>query len=152
MKISLRKRLFFGFLGVILVTCSLSGGVGLSLLDRSIISRIEDKVRLDLRSARDLFEEELASIRDPIRISALNFSNYGIESSAEIKRLELQLNRIADRESFDILTLMSPTADVILRIKNPGRRSPPDWAQNLLTEFWPNEEGWFSRRCSTGAN
>ena len=141
MKISLRKRLFFGFLGVILVTCSLSSGVGLSLLDRSIISRIEDKVRLDLRSARDLFEEELASIRDPIRISALNFSNYGIESSAEIKRLELQLNRIADRESFDILTLMSPTADVILRIKNPGQKEPTRLGKKFVNRVLAERRG-----------
>ena len=141
MKISLKKRLFFGFLGVILVTCSLSGGVGLSLLDRSIISRIEDKVRLDLRSARDLFEEELVSIREPIRISALNFSNYGIKSSAEIKRLETQLNRIADRESFDILTLMSPTADVILRIKNPGQKEPTRLGTKFVNKVLAERRG-----------
>ena len=124
MNISLAKRLFFGFLGVILVTCTLSGGVGLRLLDRSIVSRIQDKVRLDLRSAHDLFEEELASIREPIRISAINFSNHGIDSVADISDLETRLNRIADRESFDFLTLMSPTADVILRIINPGQTDP----------------------------
>lgn len=141
MKISLRKRLFFGFLGVILVTCSLSSGVGLSLLDRSIISRIEDKVRLDLRSARDLFEEELASIREPIRISALNFCNYGIKSAAEIKKLKVQLNRIADRESFDILTLMSPTAEVILRTKNPGQKTPTLLGTKLVSRILTEQKG-----------
>jgi two-component system, NtrC family, sensor kinase len=141
MKISLVKRLFWGFLGVIFVTCSLSSGVGLSLLGRSIVSRIEDKVRLDLRSARDLFEEELTSIRDPIRISALNFSNYGIESSAEIKRLELLLNRIADQEAYDILTFVSPTADVILQIKNPGRKAPTRLGTKLVNRVLAEKKG-----------
>ena len=123
MRISLVKRLFFGFLGVIIVTCSLLSGVGLRLLERSIIARIEDRVLMDLRLARDLFEEEMASIREPIRISALNFSNCGIEPAAEIEGLESQLNRIADQESFDILTFISPKADVILHIKNSGHKA-----------------------------
>ncbi len=141
MKISLVKRLFFGFLGVILVTGTLSGGVGLGLLDRSVISRIQDKVRLDLRSARDLFEEELAGIREPIRISALNFSSNGIESSAEIEKLETQLSRIADRESFDILTLVSPASDVILRIKNPGRKEPTRLGTKLVNRVLVERRG-----------
>ena len=73
MTISLSKRLFLGFIGVILATCTLLGGVGLGLLDRIIVSRIQDKVRLDLRSARDIYQEELTSVRETIRISALSF-------------------------------------------------------------------------------
>ena len=107
MKISLTKRLFIGFLGVILLTCTLSGAVGLGLLDRSIVNRIQERVQLDLRLAHGLFEDEMARIREPIRISALNFSNHDVDAVADIAGLKPGLDRIADRESFDILTLMN---------------------------------------------
>ena len=141
MNISLEKRLFLGFLGVIIVTCALSGGVGLRLLDRSIVNRIQDKVRLDLRSAYDLFQERVVSIRETIRISALNFSNHNIDSAADIAGLETGLKRIADKESFDILTFISPTADVILRIKNPGRTDPTRLGAQLLKMVRTEQRG-----------
>jgi hypothetical protein len=141
MKISLAKRLFFGFLGVILVTCTLCGGIGLGLLDRSIVSRIQDKVRFDLRSAQDLFEEELANIREPMRISALTFPDHATDSLADIAALQTQLTRFADKESLDILTFMSPTADLILRIRNPGLTEPTSLGIELLNRIKTERKG-----------
>ena len=132
MTVSLSKRLFLGFLGVILATCTLLGGVGLGLLDRIIVSRIQDKVRLDLRSARDIYQEELTSVRETVRISALSFFSEGIEPPDDLSKLAARLDRIAARESLDILTLVGPTGDVICRIKNPGRIAPTPLGEKLF--------------------
>ena len=138
MKISLGKRLFLGFFGVIFVTCALYGFIGLSLIDRSILARIQDKVRLDLRSARDIYEEEVAHIRETIRISALSFFNNEINFAGDAARLGPLLRRIAEREALDILTLIDPNGEVIFRTKNPertqGTRLGQDLAERVLAE------------------
>ncbi|MBN1104232.1 MAG: cache domain-containing protein [Deltaproteobacteria bacterium] len=118
MKISLSKRLFLGFLIVIITICALMSFVGLRLIDTTIVARIQDKVRLDLRSGRDLYEEEVANIRETVRLSALGL--YSLETSLDTRRDKLadRLSRIAEREGLDILTLTGPDGSVLCRPKN----------------------------------
>jgi len=120
MKMSLSWRLFIGFFAVIIMTCALSTFVGLRLIDRTIMDRIQDKVRLDLRSARSIYQEEAANIREIVRISALSFFD---KTRRYVEKCELGelLERIAEREAIDILALADTKGDVLCRFKDPNK-------------------------------
>jgi two-component system NtrC family sensor kinase len=114
-RMSLTKRLFLGVFVVIITISAFSCFIGLSLIDKAIVARIDDKVRLDLRSARDIYLEEVANIRETVRLSALGFS--GRQNSLDFDKEELagRLARMAKRENLEILTLVSANGDVICR-------------------------------------
>ena len=131
MKISLVKRLFLGFFTVILVTCAFSGFIGLKLIDRSIEDRLQDKVKLDLRSARDIYQEEVDSVRETIRISALSFFNHETSLVDNTAILSQRLSRIAEREVLDILTLVDLNGKVIFRARNPEQTQSTRLGQEL---------------------
>ena len=112
---SLTKRLFLGVFVVIITISAFSCFIGLSLIDKTIVARIEDKVRLDLRSARDVYLEEVANVRETVRLSALGF--FGRENSLYVDKGKLaeRLARIAERENLEILTLAATNGDVVCR-------------------------------------
>jgi len=132
MKISLVKRLFLGFFTVIFITCAFSTFIGLHLIDRIIVARIQDKVKLDLRSARDIYQEELDSIRETIRISALSFFIRETSLVDNTAILRLRLSRIAEREALDILTLVGLNGKVIFRTRNPEQTQSTRFGQELV--------------------
>jgi two-component system NtrC family sensor kinase len=111
---SLSKRLFLGVFVVILTITALSCFIGLSLIDEAIVARIEDKVRLDLRSARDVYLEEVGSIRETVRLSALGFFSGEFGFDADRVKLAERLARMAERENLEILTLATVNGEVHL--------------------------------------
>jgi len=115
MKVSLSKRLFLGFLIVILMMCATMSLVGLHFIDKTIVDRVQDKVRLDLRSGRDIYNEEAAGILEAIRFTALSHCSGEINLEEGKETLSEWLTKIAEREDLDILTLAAANGDVICR-------------------------------------
>ncbi|MBN2126578.1 MAG: cache domain-containing protein [Deltaproteobacteria bacterium] len=132
MRISLTKRLFLGFLVVILTTSTLSGFVSLSLIDRSIVAWIKDKVRLDLRSASDVYRHEADNLRETLRISALSFFGQETFLDDAQTRVDARMKRIAEREHLDILTLLDEEGRVVCRPGNPGNTQATPLGERLM--------------------
>jgi two-component system NtrC family sensor kinase len=129
---SLTKRLFLGVFVVIIMISALSCFIGLRLIDEIIVARIEDKVRLDLRSARDVYLEELDNIRETVRLSALSFYRREIGLDADRGRLAERLARMAERENLEILTLATANGDVICRPKNLNQTQSTELGRELV--------------------
>ena len=70
---SLRTKLILSFSIVIIVGVFLSTIVGVSLIGNTIVKQAQDKVRLDLNSAREVYQEESNSIKNTIRLTAIRF-------------------------------------------------------------------------------
>lgn len=134
MKISISKRLFLGFLTAIITICAMLSFVGLTLIDKAIVARIQDKVKLDLRSGRDIYLEEVEKIRETVRLSALGL--FARENNFDIEREKLsdQLSRIADREGLDILTLVGKNGEVICRFKAVYQASSTQLGRDLMNK------------------
>ncbi|SPD73010.1 putative Histidine kinase [uncultured Desulfobacterium sp.] len=131
MPLSLRNRLSLGVFTVIFVTCIISSFIGLRLIEKSIAERIQDKVRLDLRSARDIFQEDVTSLKERLRISALSF--FASETSlSDTDRISQSLKRIAEIETLDILTLVEPDGRVIFRVNNPEKTQGSQLGEELV--------------------
>jgi two-component system NtrC family sensor kinase len=104
---------------VIIVGVFLSTIVGVSLIGNTIVKQAQDKVRLDLNSAREVYQEESNSIKNTIRLTAIRFFIKDAILKSDRERLKAVLQKIRVDESLDILTLTDKTGRVIVRAHNP---------------------------------
>lgn len=93
--------------------------IGIKLIGNTVIKQAQDKVRLDLNSAREVYLEEGKRIKDIVRLTANRFfiKNALIHNDREVLTTELQ--KIREAESLDVLTLVDRYGHVILRARNP---------------------------------
>ena len=130
--ISLRTKLILTFSIVILVGVLLSVITGIRLIGNTIIRQAQDKVRLDLNSAREIYQTECLKIKDCVRLTASRFFIKNAILQEENVILAKELHKIRMNENLDILTLTDPGGNVILRSRNPINREK--WTNNKLIE------------------
>lgn len=118
-RFSLRTKLILSFSVVIIVGVFLSTFIGIRLIDNTIIKQAQNKVRLDLNSAREVYKEESENIKDIIRLTAIRFFIKDAILKNDINKLKNELQKIMKNESLDILTLTDQDGRVIVRANNP---------------------------------
>ncbi|MCE5250962.1 cache domain-containing protein, partial [bacterium] len=118
MKLSLQKKIILSFLTVIIITSSFSTFVGVRLIGKSI-PIVQDKVRLDLNSAREIYNEAVKEVKNIIRLSSIRFFIKDALLLNNIDSLSVELEEIRKNESLDFLTLTNPEGIVLLRAGNP---------------------------------
>ncbi len=70
---SFRRKLTLSFLVVIVISGVVTSWVGVRLIGDEIIRRAQNRVRIDLNSAREIYLEELEDVKDVIRLTAARF-------------------------------------------------------------------------------
>jgi two-component system NtrC family sensor kinase len=118
MSISLRTKLIISFLAVIIICGLVATLVGVRLIDTGIISQAQDKVKNDLNSAREIYQEEAENLRDIVRFTALRFFIKDAILGNDIETLKKELQATRKAESLDILTLTDKSGRVIIRSRN----------------------------------
>jgi two-component system NtrC family sensor kinase len=113
LKMLLRTKLILSFSIVIIIGVFLSALVGVHLIGSTVISQAQDKVRLDLNSAREVYVEEAENIKNTVRLTAIRFFIEDALSAHNYKILIEELNNIQERESLDILILVDRQGYVI---------------------------------------
>lgn len=73
MKILLKTKLIVSLLSVVFISGLISTVVGVKLIGNTIVRQAQDKVRLDLISAREVYYEASKDIKDVIRFLAIRF-------------------------------------------------------------------------------
>ena len=71
MKLTFRSKLFISFLVVVLFTGFVGTLVGERLISSGIIKQAQDKVSIDLNSAREIYQWQLDQVKDVIRFTGL---------------------------------------------------------------------------------
>lgn len=117
--ITLRTKLTLSFSLVIVVGVFLSVIVGIRLIGNTIIRQAQDKVRLDLNSAREVYQEESANIKNIVRLTAIRFFVKDAILRHSREKLKIELQRIRRSESLDILSLTDKKGRVLVRARNP---------------------------------
>lgn len=152
MKITFRKKVILSFLTVIGITGFFATFVGIKLIDKSIVPRIQDKVRVDLNSAREIFQGRIADIQDVIRLTSARFLIKEGILNGDRERLSVELEKIKQKESLDILNLTDSEGTVLLRTANPKTEGDSQASNELIkkiltekkviasTEILPKEE------------
>ncbi len=120
MKISLKAKLVISFLAVIVICGLISTLVAIRLIRTGIINQAQEKVRIDLNSARQIYREESEDLKDVVRFTALRFFIKDAFRDNELETLQKELEKIRRTESLDILTLTDKNGRVIVRTRNPS--------------------------------
>jgi len=119
MKISLRNKVIVSFSLVVVMTGLFATWTGLRLIGRGIINQAQDKVRMDLNSAREIYRENSEKIKNIIRLTAIRlFLKEGLLQN-NIEQIRTELAKVRQNESLDILTLTDEKGIVIYRTNNP---------------------------------
>lgn len=117
---SLKNRLIFHFSIVILVGGVLSVIIGVRLIGNTVIKQAQDKVRLDLNSAREVYLGEVSTIEHTVRLTAERFFLKESLRKGDRQTLNSELERVRKSEGIDVLDLTDPNGYVITRARNPG--------------------------------
>jgi two-component system NtrC family sensor kinase len=114
----LRAKLIISFSIVIVIGVFLSTVIGIHLIGSTIIKQAQDKVRLDLNTAREVYNEEAEAIRTKIRLTATRFFIKDALYIGDIDRIRRELQVIRREESLDVLALTDSHGDVLVRAHN----------------------------------
>jgi two-component system NtrC family sensor kinase len=140
MKILLKTKLIVSLLSVVLISGFISTVVGVKLIGNTIVRQAQDKVRLDLNSAREVYYEENKDIRDVIRFTAIRFFLRDAILANDREKLTTELQRTRETESLDILTLVDAKGCVFVRTRNPmlyGDKTNDDIVNWVFSEKQP---------------
>jgi len=119
LRLSLRAKLIFSFSAVIVVGVFLAVLVGIHFIGDTIIRQTQDKVRLDLNSAREVYQEESGKIRDVVRLTAIRFFLKDAMAKGDRNALSRELQKIRQEENLDVLNLVDATGRLIMRTGRP---------------------------------
>ncbi len=119
LRLSLRAKLIFSFSAVIVVGVFLAVLVGIHFIGDTIIRQTQDKVRLDLNSAREVYQEESGQIRDVVRLTAVRFFIKDAMAKGDRNVLSRELQKIRQEENLDVLNLVDESCRVIVRTSRP---------------------------------
>jgi two-component system NtrC family sensor kinase len=120
--ISMKTRLILNFSIVILTGAFLSAIIGVQMIGNTIIKQAQDKVRLDLNSAREVFQREISKIENTVRLTAIRYflKDPLLKKERDREKLTTELQNIMKMESLDMLHLTDNMGNVIIRARSPG--------------------------------
>jgi len=116
MKISLRAKLIISFLAVIIICGLVAIFVAMRVIGTGIIGQAQDKVRIDLNTARHIYQDEIQEVKALVRLSAQRFFVKDALLEKDIQTLKTELEKIRKRESLDMLTLTDQNGQVIVKV------------------------------------
>lgn len=117
---SIRTKLTIGALTpfvVALVVCSLTG---LYIIDSRIAHQAQEKVRIDLNSAREAYQNELSRIDELVQFTAAIPYSAPAVASGDQKAIEALLVPLQKRQKLDFLTVVDGRGRVLFRAHNPS--------------------------------
>ncbi|MBI2354605.1 MAG: cache domain-containing protein [Deltaproteobacteria bacterium] len=139
MRFSIRLKLTIGALLPLFVAILVCSLVGIYTINSSIVSQAQEKVRTDLNSAREVYLNEVAHIRDVVKLTAdAPFTATALASGRQ-KALSALLAPLRGNERLDILTAVGRDGRVLFRARNPGVFGDDPAVERLLARALAGE-------------
>jgi len=118
-RFSLRTKLVFSFLFVVLAGGILSSLIGTQLVADTIILQAQNKVKHDLSTAWLVYNESLNRIQDVVQLTALGRTIPEFLQSGQKKKLQDYLVKRRKEFGLDVLTLTDARGVVLFRSYHP---------------------------------
>ena len=117
--LSLRSKLAFSFLVVVVAVGLASSFIGIRLVATDVVKQAQQKVQTDLNSAWMVYNKRLKDIESVVRLTSQRFFlKEGIElDNRDILKRELE--RVRLENNLDILTLTNNRGKVLVRTRTP---------------------------------
>ncbi len=139
-RLSLRTKLVFSFLFVVIVGGLLSSLIGTELVADTIVSQARNKVRYDLSTAELVYNQSLTRIRDVVQLTASGRSIPDYLESHRLKKLEEFLIKRRKEFGLDILTLTNAQGKVLFRTRHPFNTGDDQAADPLIQRALKGEQ------------
>jgi len=118
-RFSIRTKLTFGALAPLFVAFTISSLAGLYFINDKIASQAQEKVRIDLNSAREVYRNELDRIGELVDLTATNPFTAAAIGSANKPQLASLLQKRMQIKRLDILTAVDSSGRVLYRAHEP---------------------------------
>ncbi|MFC1547073.1 cache domain-containing protein [Candidatus Neomarinimicrobiota bacterium] len=140
MKLTFRKRFILYFLFPVLLTGFIATIIGERLISEGIIRQAQEKVRVDLNSAREIYQEHLDQVRNVIRFTAENhFIRQGLQGNNPVA-LRNEVTRIRENEGLDILSVTDAQGKIVYRARNPEQYGDSQAEDDLIKQVLAERE------------
>jgi two-component system, NtrC family, sensor kinase len=117
-KLSLRSKIAISFAGVILASGLLTTLTGIQLLGSGTIREAQNRVKLDLNAAREIYNEKLKYVETVLKFTALRSKLKEMLHHQDRKNMGLLLDEVRKESGLDILNITDPKGTVVLRSRN----------------------------------
>jgi len=116
---SLRTRLIIGLLLVVLLPGLIATIVGIRIMNERVVQQAQNKVRLDLNTAREIYHARIQEIRTIVEYSAIRPSITGSLAANDTTRLGEVLDDLYRQSGLDFLNVTDGDLSVVYRSRNP---------------------------------
>ncbi len=117
---SLQVKTLFFFQCVVIIGGLVALSLGIILYGRTILQQAQDKVKIDLNSARMVYNEAIKDIETMVCMTSERFFLKEGLTNSRFEKVKKELRRIQIKNGLDFLTLTDNTGRVILRAQNPS--------------------------------
>jgi len=137
---NLRMKILVPF-DIIIVTFSLSVALlGYYVIEKNIMERAQVKIKNDLNSAWDIYQQSVEHVRDTVRFTAVRFFIKDAISQKNRVTLIRELERIRQAESLDVLTLTDASGKVIVRSRTRSVSGDSQADDEIVARVLSNKE------------
>jgi two-component system NtrC family sensor kinase len=116
---SLRSKLVFSFLVVVLAGGLASTIIGTRMVGNTIIAEAQNKVRHDMASAWMVYQEKLNRIKDVLHLTAKRDLLIRSLVGGQVEVLRRELERVRIEYGLDVLTITDGKGVVLIRARPP---------------------------------
>jgi two-component system NtrC family sensor kinase len=119
MKTSLKTKLVASFLIVVTISGVVATIVGVRVIGNGIVRQAQEKVRLDLNSAREIYGHKLKDIENVVLVTSIRIFIKDALFQKNRALLYDKLKEVREKAHLDILTITDSTGRVVSRTTNP---------------------------------
>jgi len=113
---STRSKLIASFLVVSFLVGAVSLFIGGQLLYKAVLSEATNRVRLDLNSAREIYQTRIKTIKIPLSITTLGFGFLSVLKMHDAPELVIRLERLAQQVELDFAGIVTNEGTTLCRI------------------------------------
>ena len=117
--VPLRTRLSVGFLLAVIIPGLTAAAIGVHFMNAGIVRQAQDKVRLDLNTAREVYEGHIRDIKTILEFSAIRPSIWNSLAKGDQALLEKTMLGIYEEGGLDILNITDADFRVVFRCRKP---------------------------------
>lgn len=117
-RVPIATKLILSFLLIIAVTSIVFVAAGIQLIGSRVVAEAQERVRLDLNSAREIYLSKLAHVNDVVRLTADRYHLRDAVSAGDLQPIVGELQQIEQKEGLDVLTVTDRSGRVLLRTSN----------------------------------
>ena len=115
----MRTKLIISFLIVVVINALVTSWVGVRLIGDEIVRQAQDKVQIDINSARETYLDKLDEVQGAVRLAAVKCAVREALVTGYVEPMKDELRVVRQKEGLDILSITDRNGVVIFRARNP---------------------------------